>query len=87
LEGLARIALDPQTDNALEVRCFAELAQYVYPKRKAKDPDSDDTSGMKVNVKYLDGPPLEIADSPVPKFGLTEQISTATKHQLVGPPR
>ena len=37
IEGLARIALDPTTKLELKVRCFAELAQYVYPNRKATD--------------------------------------------------
>ena len=32
---LARIAIDPGTSPELKVRCYAELAQYVYPKRKA----------------------------------------------------
>ena len=34
LEGLARIALDPSTKPELKARCFSELAQYVYPKRR-----------------------------------------------------
>jgi hypothetical protein len=37
IEGLARIALDAETRLDLRVRCYAELAQYVYPKRKAVD--------------------------------------------------
>jgi len=37
IEGLAKIALDPATKPELKVLCFAELAQYVYPKRKAVD--------------------------------------------------
>jgi hypothetical protein len=38
IEGLARIALDPESKPELRVRCLAELAQYLYPKRKAVDP-------------------------------------------------
>jgi hypothetical protein len=45
IEGLARIALDPETKPELRVRCFTELAQYVYPKRKAVDSDSDGEFG------------------------------------------
>lgn len=37
IEVLARIALDPTTKPELKVRCFAELAQYVHPKRRATD--------------------------------------------------
>ena len=37
IEGLARIAMDPATKPELKFRCFAELAQYVHPKRKATD--------------------------------------------------
>ena len=35
IEGMARIAEAPETVPELKVRCYAELAQYVYPKRKA----------------------------------------------------
>jgi hypothetical protein len=35
IEGLAKIALDPETKTELRFRCFSELAQYIYPKRKA----------------------------------------------------
>jgi len=45
IEGLACIALDPQTDVTLEVRCFAELAQYVYPKPRAIDLAADPPDG------------------------------------------
>ena len=37
IEGLARIAEDPATRPELKIRCYAELAQYVHPKRKAMD--------------------------------------------------
>jgi hypothetical protein len=33
IAGLARIALAENTSPELRVRCFAELAQYVHPKR------------------------------------------------------
>jgi hypothetical protein len=35
--GLAGIAMDTKTAPELRVRCYAELAQYVHPKRKAVD--------------------------------------------------
>ena len=37
IEGLAKIALANETASELKVRCYAELAQYIYPKRKAMD--------------------------------------------------
>ena len=54
IEGLARIALDPQTDVTLKVRCFAELAQYVYPKRRAIDFAADPPDGVKVTVDFVE---------------------------------
>lgn len=53
IEGLARIALDPATETALKVRCFAELAQYVYPKRKAVDLVSAEDSDLTVRVRMI----------------------------------
>jgi hypothetical protein len=35
LEGMARIALDTSNPLELRARMFAELAPYLYPKRKA----------------------------------------------------
>ena len=66
LEGLARIALDPQTDVALKVRCFSELAPYAYPKRKAVDVQS--TSEFKVAVEHIGHPTIDLGGLPVPKF-------------------
>jgi hypothetical protein len=37
IEGLARIALSNETAPELKVRCYAELVQYVHPKRKAME--------------------------------------------------
>jgi hypothetical protein len=37
IEGLARIAADPATKPELKIRCYAELAQYVHPKRRSVD--------------------------------------------------
>ncbi len=41
IEGLARIAMDVDSPRELRVRCYAELAQYVYPKRKAAESAAD----------------------------------------------
>ena len=59
IEGLAKIALDPATKPELKVRCFAELAQYVYPKRKAVDlalNEWDENRSPKVVIEYIGRP-------------------------------
>jgi hypothetical protein len=61
IEGLAKIALDPATKPELKVRCFAELAQYVYPKRKAVDLSLGDAGLQKLIIEYIAGPPSYIA--------------------------
>ena len=54
IEGLASIATSPETTPELRVRCYSELAQYVYPKRKATDISSDDgQSPMRVVVEHI----------------------------------
>ena len=80
--GLARIALDPEIRPELRVRCFAELAQYVYPKRKAVDSDGELANWP---------PPLELGDVPMPdvtpKVGFSERISTATPTATTATPK
>lgn len=67
-EGLAKIASGPATEPSLRVRCFAELAQYVYPKRRAVDLASAEASKMKILVvEYIgskDGTP-RLPDEPL----------------------
>jgi hypothetical protein len=54
IEGLAKIALAPETKLDLKVRCYAELAQYVYPKRKAVDlGGQDDEPAIHFEVKHI----------------------------------
>ena len=55
IESLATIALDPATKPDLKVRCLAELAQYVYPKRKAVDFARGESRDVKVVVEYIGG--------------------------------
>jgi hypothetical protein len=67
IEGLARIALDPATKPELKVRCFAELAQYVYPKRKAVDlalNEWDESRSPKVVIEYIGRPDRTSALTP-----------------------
>jgi hypothetical protein len=48
LVGLAKIAMDEATPIELRVRCFGELAPYIYPKRKAVE--TTDATPTKINV-------------------------------------
>jgi hypothetical protein len=50
LEGMATIAMDPKAPEELRGRMFAELAQYVYPKRKAIDHTVTGGSAINVNL-------------------------------------
>jgi hypothetical protein len=45
IEGMARIAMDEANPSELRGRMFAELAQYVAPKRKAVEHSAEDGSG------------------------------------------
>jgi hypothetical protein len=67
IEGLAKLALDPATETSLKVRCFAELAQYIYPKRKAVDLVSPEDSELRVRVERI-GCPVDFGDLPMTKF-------------------
>jgi hypothetical protein len=49
IEGMAGIAADPKSSPELRGRMYAELAQYVYPKRKA------------IEVGGIDGAPDAVA--------------------------
>jgi hypothetical protein len=42
IEGMARLALNSENPPELRGRMFAELAGYLYPKRKAVEVKSDD---------------------------------------------
>lgn len=48
IEGMALIALDPATEIDLKAKMFAELAQYVAPKRKAMEVEAN------VSVRHED---------------------------------
>ena len=50
LEGLARIAMNPRTPVGIQVRCLAELAQYVLPKRKAIEHTGEDGNALTIHV-------------------------------------
>ena len=55
IEGLALIAIDQETAPELKVRCYAELAQYVYAKRKAVEHLTEDERDIHVTIERLGG--------------------------------
>ncbi len=50
IEGMALIAMDENSPDELKGRMFAELAQYVYPKRKAIEHTGAGGSAIEMNV-------------------------------------
>jgi hypothetical protein len=57
IEGLAAIAMSTNTAPELKVRCYSELAQYAYPKRKAVD----------LSVEKSDEVVLSLGNLPIPR--------------------
>jgi len=57
IAGMAAIALNPKNPPELRGRMYAELAQYVYPKRKAVEYSGLDGETLVVYVRYEDKPP------------------------------
>jgi hypothetical protein len=54
IEGMARIAMNPKNPADLRGRMYAELAQYIAPKRKALE-HSGDAFGLEALLARLDG--------------------------------
>ena len=52
IEGMARLALDPTNAPELRARMFAELAQYVAPKRKAIEASGPDGEPIEHSVRH-----------------------------------
>lgn len=50
IEGMARIAMDPQNPVEVRARMFAELAGYVAPKRKALEMAGTDANRVTFNI-------------------------------------
>ena len=60
VEGMARIAMDDANAPELRGRMYAELAQYIYPKRRATEIRTDD--GPRVAFHIYDEPePVSLA--------------------------
>jgi hypothetical protein len=60
LEGMASIAADQNNTPELRGRMYGELAQYVYPKRKAIELGSVDNDGgvrpLELQVRFIRSP-------------------------------
>lgn len=50
VEGMARIALDDKNPPELRLRAYAELAPYVYPKRKAVEVSGEGRGPINMRV-------------------------------------
>ena len=68
LQGMAKLAEDPDTPIEIRARMFAELAQYIYPKKKAVEQRLVDGDGndrdIRVVVEYEDLPHKAPAPTP-----------------------
>jgi hypothetical protein len=67
IEGMARIAMDKRHTPELRGRMYAELAQYVYPKRKAVELAADPVTPQQSNlvVEFVRAAP-QVAPSDAP---------------------
>ncbi len=54
---LAKIAMNEKNPIEIRVRCFSEIAAYVYPKRKPVDMSSEHPAVINVNTKLDPGYP------------------------------
>ena len=62
IEGMSRIAADPKNSPELRGRMYAELAQYVYPKRKAIEVGGIDGGQTPVELKVTFVSPAKIEE-------------------------
>jgi hypothetical protein len=57
IAGMAQLAMDPSNSPELRARMYAELAPYVFPKRKAIEHSAADDAGIIVRIaKYTPEP-------------------------------
>lgn len=64
IEGMARLAMDPENAPELRGRMYAELAQYVAPKRRALDVGTADAAPVSIRIGIGKGPlPAENAST------------------------
>ena len=60
IEGMAKIAMDCTNPVEIRARMYAELAQYVAPKRKAVQVDTGDTNRVIFNIGITPRPPMSL---------------------------
>lgn len=60
IEGMAQIAMNPSTAPELRGRMFAELAGYLYPKRKAVEVKGDDGPCVIFQINTEPPPPAGV---------------------------
>ncbi|MBM3380286.1 MAG: hypothetical protein FJY39_11230 [Betaproteobacteria bacterium] len=63
-EGMARIAMDPESPVEVRARMFAELAQYIAPKRKAIQVDTGEANRVVFNIGIDRRMPLHGLNTP-----------------------
>lgn len=64
IEGMARIAMDPQNSIEVRARMYAELAGYIAPKRKALQVDGGDAKRVIFNIGIAPRQPLSDQNAP-----------------------
>ena len=58
IEGMARIAMDPQSSPELRGKMFSDLARYLYPQRKAVEHSvPDGQAPLEVVIRNITDPP------------------------------
>ena len=60
IEGMAQIAMNPGIAPELRGRMFAELAGYLYPKRKAVEVKGDDGPSVIFQINTESPPPARV---------------------------
>ena len=68
------------------MRCFTELAQYVYPKRKAVEADSHPVNDLGGKAFDLDFGNLPLPNM-TPKVGFSERTTTTTPTATTATPK
>jgi hypothetical protein len=71
IEGMARIAMDCQIPVEIRARMYAELAQYVAPKRKALQMGSENTDRIVFNIGITRQPITQV-ECPNPQPSLPQ---------------
>ncbi len=60
IEGMAQLALNAENPPELRGRMFAELAGYLYPKRKAVEVKADDGPSVIFQINTEPPPPVRV---------------------------